>query len=115
LVGEAMKRIACYGSLKKGFWNHSRFGNMTFVRNYTINGVQLYLSYAPYPFAIQNGGSVDVEIYDVDEKLYDMLDMMETGAGYHAVTIGDAVIWVYDNPPTGSKKFEGTNWKGEHL
>ena len=114
-MGFEMKRIGCYGSLKKGFFNHERFGNMEFVRNETIEGVQLYISKVPFPFAVNDGGSVEVEVYDVSPEHFYMLGRMEKEAGYYPLIINDMTIWVYAKPPHGSEKLGNTIWKGEHL
>lgn len=100
-------RLFVYGSLKKGFFNHNRFGfgdAAKFVGEGTASGVSLVrLGDLPYPHAFVNeDGQVKGEVYDLDdERIANAIDAMEHGAGYHPHTVNvngdDAVMCVADD------------------
>lgn len=99
-------RLFVYGSLKKGFFNHDRFGfgdAATFLGEGTASGVSLVrLGDLPYPHAFVNeGGEVKGELYELeDTRIADALDAMERGAGYESrqvqVNGADATMYVAD-------------------
>lgn len=97
-------RIAVYGSLKKGKYNHRE--GMNHVGNSTIRG-SMFMCFS-YPHLYPEDRSVPeqvkeypVEIYEVDEELFGALDRMERGAGYTGEVLSfdtdsgvvDATLW----------------------
>lgn len=114
-------KICCYGSLKQGFWNHRRFNlGGFFVGKDEVENVALYLTTAPYPFAVEESGAdVEVEVYDVPANVFASINWMEVSAGYYRKDLmtayGPASIWLVKEPPHGAQKFEGKSWNGECL
>lgn len=104
-----MKRFASYGSLRKGFWNHDRFGLGEPIATSTIRGkmfVNPNLGY-PYLFSEPFEKEYKVEIYEVSESVYQMIDGMEQGSGYYpeqvlfdveidGVNVIEATVWFAD-------------------
>ena len=98
-----MKKIAVYGSLKKGFWNYDHFlKEANFLgESKIIGGMQMSMGSYPYLFESSEEQKFDteyvVEIYEVEDKIYERIDGMETGAGYYAKEIdtpyGTATIY----------------------
>jgi len=76
-------RIAVYGSLRKGEYNHSRgFANgATHVIDGHIEGAELVGGNA-YPWVVPGNGRVLVEVYDIDDTTFEWIEAMERGAGY---------------------------------
>lgn len=91
-----MKRLFVYGTLKKGRYNHERFGmdHATFVRIATINGYSMYTN-GIYPAAVKGKDSDSIvgEVYDVPDELYDRIERMETYAGYTVDELDDMRIF----------------------
>jgi gamma-glutamylcyclotransferase (GGCT)/AIG2-like uncharacterized protein YtfP len=102
-----MKKMFVYGSLKKGFFNHFRFGfgdKAVFLGTSIAHDVSLVALNPHYPHAFVNkGGIVRGEVYELDDKeIEDSIEWMEQGAGYtqHKVVLdegeGEAVMYVAD-------------------
>ena len=88
---------------------------MKFVREQVLDGLQIYTSTVPFPFCVkEEGGKTHVEVYDVDQNHFNILDNMEKGAGYYPLMIADMTIWIYPKQPEGSQKGNEC-WQGEHL
>ncbi len=101
-----MKLIACYGSLKKGKYNHGALGEgAEFKGDHSIVGVMY--SNGSYP-KLYHVGDIEqlasdklhdhaLEIYNVSDEAYKSINHMELGAGYEAEEIetpyGWATIW----------------------
>lgn len=82
-----MKRFASYGSLRKGFYNHNRFGLGEPIATSTVRGAMYVNPYLGYPMLYEKGDKDKVrdhviEIYEVEDELYDRINMMEEMAGY---------------------------------
>lgn len=84
------KKIAVYGSLKKGFYNHNRFNMGEPIARGKIRGA-MFLMYS-YPHLYRSGfcdkgleRSHEVEVYDVDDDTYNAIKRMEISAGYQEV------------------------------
>lgn len=105
--------VACFGSLKKGFYNHRALGEVDYLGNTTVYGVMyLHGSYPRLyhvvnddydsPFRLPLEKTHEVEVYSVDQAHYEGVRSMELGAGYEEEEIdtpyGKAKI--YFNPHT---------------
>jgi gamma-glutamylcyclotransferase (GGCT)/AIG2-like uncharacterized protein YtfP len=82
-----MRKIAVFGSLKKGFYNHSAFNLGEPLARGTIKG-EMHLTYS-YPHLLRPNASDpklirehEVEIYEIEDGLYSSIASMERGAGY---------------------------------
>lgn len=87
-------KLFVYGSLKRGFFNHTRAGfdkEATFVAPATARGVALkHIDGYPYPHATEDTiGTVRGEVYEVDTNgsMMDYIRRMEQGAGYKEITV----------------------------
>lgn len=84
-----MKIIGVYGSLKKGCYNYDRFrfaDRASFLGNTTIAG-PMYMIGGAYPALFPQTNTHidrmhDLEVYEIDDSLFTMLEGMENGAGY---------------------------------
>lgn len=82
-----MKIVFFYGTLKRGFYNYERFGmdKCEFLGTAEVRGYKMY-SNGIYPAIINSEDDNDIifgEIFKIDDKLFNALNRMETGAGYH--------------------------------
>lgn len=76
-----MKHIAVYGSLKKGKYNHPLLEDSKFIGYVSVSG-ELY-KVSSYPALVMGDGSTyQAELYEVDDRTYDIVYRMELGAGY---------------------------------
>lgn len=77
-----MKRLAFYGSLRKGEYNHRKDLGDPLITG-TIDNAALY-SLGAYPAIVEvkNGGSVVVEVYEIPDDDAKWIERMELGAGY---------------------------------
>lgn len=111
-----MKRIAVYGTLKRGHFNHNRFGEMKFIGTDYIDDLQIWIyDHLGIPFAVPGaGGITTVEVYDIDDDMFENINSMELGAGYKPEIIntcfGKATIWIYPSPPEGTHKMKGISY-----
>lgn len=98
-------RMAVYGTLRRGHYNHDRFpGGVTeVVEGARIPGA-LYVSGLPYLDAYAEDSVVcDILTYDADSDAYKSVCHMEIGAGYVPVmtratkdgVVVDALVWHY--------------------
>jgi gamma-glutamyl-gamma-aminobutyrate hydrolase PuuD/gamma-glutamylcyclotransferase (GGCT)/AIG2-like uncharacterized protein YtfP len=86
----AKRRIVAYGTLRKGSYSYTRYekGLKTILTNIKFPGMQMY-SLGPYPACILSGSSKDiitVDVHEVDEKTFLMIDGMEKSAGYSSMS-----------------------------
>jgi gamma-glutamylcyclotransferase (GGCT)/AIG2-like uncharacterized protein YtfP len=91
-----MKKIAVYGSLKKGKFNHSILEGCKFLGTTQVTGTLYNVS--SYPALCESGNNkYDAEIYDVPPYIYEAIRGMELGAGYKEVIInvGSNEVIVY--------------------
>lgn len=90
-----MKKIAVYGSLKKGRYNHYMLSDSEHIDNIKIKGT-LY-SCGSYPAIIEDGDNYyDAEVYRVSEDVYENVKGMELGAGYKEVKIDGSIVYYAD-------------------
>lgn len=90
-----MKIIGVYGSLKRGCYNHRRYGMEQYpvLATSTIKGAMDLVANS-YPRLYPQGTYGEdlerehvLELYEVPDTLYSSLDMMETSAGYEQHTL----------------------------
>ena len=84
-----MKTFASYGSLKKGYWNHSRFGLGEPISVSKIKGAMYVNPALGYPHLYDVGivpnaveKDYEVEIYEVEDNVFNHIDGMEQSSGY---------------------------------
>ena len=90
------RMIACYGSLRKGFHNHGRWGKMTLKGRSEVRGY-MTLVYDSYPELVldDSAESHEVEIYEVSDDTFDIINNVELSSGYTAVNFDeDTTMWV---------------------
>lgn len=81
-------RLFAYGSLKRGHFNHGRFGfnkTATLIGEGMVDGVTLVqMENTPYPHAVNAvEGQVKGELYELPAgAVWDSIERMELGAGY---------------------------------
>ena len=112
------RKIAVYGSLRKGEYNYDRFGgDKTFkhLGTHSITGYELF-SLGPYPGVrpASKDKSIVVDVLECENGVAAMIDRMETGAGYVAkeITVGEhtATIYEYNYSITGNSIVESGDW-----
>lgn len=109
-----MHKIAVYGSLKKGFYNHARFGMGEPLDTGEIRGAMFLMS--SYPHLYREGvkdsdkeRSHDVEIYEIEDSVYNNISGMELASGYQEVEMevsGHEVVVFYSQDNLGYEN----NW-----
>ena len=89
-----MKRFASYGSLRKGFWNHTRFGLGEPILTTVIAGAMFMDPNLGYPWLFDGQDHIfpsnqmqnyPIEVYEVSEEIYDRINSMEINSGYREV------------------------------
>lgn len=96
-------RTFIYGSLRRGQFNNTRFKGFSdgFKCEGFIRGAQLK-SLGPYPCIVPSDNPEDVvygEIFDVPEKLHEVILRMEEGAGYEYRSVNVEVEANKDEQP----------------
>jgi gamma-glutamylcyclotransferase (GGCT)/AIG2-like uncharacterized protein YtfP len=98
-----MTTLFVYGSLKRGFFNHNRFGfdkAARFIGEGTAEGVGMVrLGRMPYPHAYHAPGMrIAGELYKLHNKrVEEAIEQMEIGAGYKPieVQVGEHTAKIY--------------------
>jgi len=114
-----MKNVFIYGSLKKGFFNHSLISDNPrnkLIRKGFIDGYRLYSLWS-YP-AIKpsiNGERLYVELYSLTDEVFERIDRMEKSAGYVSVEVVDdkdktGIIYVYERGVDEKRFLPLGNW-----
>ena len=117
VIGTGRHLVACYGSLKEGFYNHPALGADAKLMGYAkVSGV-MYLC-GSYPHLYHSDGSTEelefgetpfaeslerqhvVEVYEINSDAFRSINNMELGAGYSAETLdtewGAATVYITD-------------------
>jgi gamma-glutamylcyclotransferase (GGCT)/AIG2-like uncharacterized protein YtfP len=95
-----MNKVAVYGSLKKGKYNHPLIENCKFLGEAEVSGTLYRVS--SYPALVQEGDArYPVEVYELDDRTYQAVKGMEVSAGYYEGTIEfngeDVIVYYADN------------------
>lgn len=67
--------LVVYGTLKQGHPNHHLLKGSLFLGEVTLHGYDMYSVYGHYPAVTYGDGSIQCELYDVDN--FDQLDGLE--------------------------------------
>lgn len=99
-----VKLIGVYGSLKRGCYNNDP--NWPLVRTTTIRGAMTSNGVYPrlYKPTEENQDLVrnyELQILEVSEEDFQVIDNMEQLAGYYSELIGDYVVWWSHLPLSG--------------
>lgn len=116
-----MRKVAVYGSLRKGLHNHSVLGDSKQLGEDELEGFSMY-SLGCYPYVRPDGSdkTIKVEIYEVNDATSDRLDILEGyregGDSYYdrkevETSLGTAWIYFIDEDPCGSPEVHGGDWK----
>ena len=105
------KKVAVYGSLRKGEYNYERFvdyfkGGLEYLRTTVVRGYDLY-DLGAYPgIRVSSDLSKElvVDIMECSDDCFKHIEAMEHGAGYNSVSItvgaDECTIYVYNYPAT---------------
>jgi gamma-glutamylcyclotransferase (GGCT)/AIG2-like uncharacterized protein YtfP len=112
-----MTKIACYGTLKQGHYNHKYFArHLTLISEQEIEGFQMF-NLGHYPCVVRTNNPEDkitVQLMDCDKQGFDKITEMELNAGYviEKVMIGDTIanIFTFTNTPAHARRIETGNW-----
>lgn len=107
-------RIFVYGSLRTSKGNSHWMTNAQLLGNYTIENYQLY-SLGHYPCAVPGNGTVQGEVYRIDNATLAELDALRTVGGEYARQLiqtpyGSAWMYVYQRSVDGLTLIESGNW-----
>jgi gamma-glutamylcyclotransferase (GGCT)/AIG2-like uncharacterized protein YtfP len=90
------KRIAVYGSLKAGKYNHHMIGDSTYQGTIKVRGT-LY-SLGSYPALVDDDGAeYEAEVYEVSDEVYNKVAWIESAAGYKEVEIAGNIVYYADD------------------
>ncbi len=115
-----MKNVFVYGSLKRGFFNHSLISENPrnrFLRKGFVEGYKLYLLWS-YPGIKQSGAAADklyVELYSLRDEVFERIDKMERMAGYTPIEVEDdkekkGILYVYNGEVDEKNFVPYGNW-----
>lgn len=116
-------KVAVYGTLKHGFSNNHILENSVFVRTATLRGYEM-IDLCWFPGVKRTcimECTIDVEIYDVDEKTLERMDALE---GYNVFdpeksmyvraidySTGEPIwVYLYNRDTAGCKTVVGGRW-----
>lgn len=91
--------VAVYGTLRKGYWNHSLIEKTKFIgKTKTDPKWAMHISSGQFPVLIPGSNSIVVEVYDVNKETLARLDMLEGYPNFYnrkliKTEYGDA--WIY--------------------
>lgn len=106
-------KVAVYGTLRQGFWNHKLLENSTFLgKTKTEPRFTMYGHGVPW---ITNTGSTEitVEVYEIDEETFQRLDFLEGYPSYYDrqlinTEFGEA--WIYFRYIEGGFVIDSGDW-----
>ena len=92
-----MKKIAVYGSLRQGMYNHFLLGDSKLLETKEIEIPYKMVSLVYYPALVQDNKSnkIIVEIYEVDDNVYEDVEILEGYPNfYNRITVDGADLYV---------------------
>tara|TARA_R100001086_G_C11848217_1_gene261054 strand:+ start:38887 stop:39210 length:324 start_codon:yes stop_codon:yes gene_type:complete len=90
-----MIKVAVYGSLKRGKYNHRGMDGCKFLGETKLKGTLYRVS--SYPALLEEGDNeYDAEIYEMTEEQYRPIHNMEIGAGYKVGRVDDNIVFYAD-------------------
>lgn len=116
-------KIAVYGTLKKGYGNHSLISGSKFLGETKTEKIYDIYDLGPFPGVKRNGSTaVTVEVYEVDNVTAKRVDILEgyiesnPSQGLYDKEVcktefGDAEIYIYNGEPNSENKIENGEWK----
>lgn len=118
--------IAVYGTLRKGYGNHYLIQESIFLgKTKTEPHWTMYISGGGFPVLIPGENSAVIEVYDIDQKTLNRLDMLEGFPDFYNRKVinteyGDAWIYFMQSYKSNLSITSGDyadyfNWRGYHL
>lgn len=108
-----MIKIAVYGSLKEGGFNHIAYGLTKPLGTVSIPNYNLH-SMGYYPAAVSGKGTIVAEVYGVDKDTHWEICRMEAVAGYMPVIVdtefGQCFMYEYIFDTPKNSLIENGNW-----
>ncbi len=69
-------RVFVYGTLRKGQYNHYLLNKARFIKDTRVDGFQMY-SRGFFPFLYEGEGSIIAELYEINQRIFFSLDLLE--------------------------------------
>ena len=122
-----MHKVAVYGSLRKGMYNHSLIEDAKYLGKYETKPAYSMYAVSTYPGIKANGHtSITMEVYEVDDDLLELVDQLEGYSSkrkhndfYNRVTVntpyGLAYTYLYvPEIPEGAEQVQEGDWVRYH-
>lgn len=115
-------RVAVYGTLKRGGYNHSLMGSARFLGEEQMSQITLY-DLGPYPGAKQEESEgVTVEVFEISEEDLERLDVLEEyvmeapESGLYdrrqfPTRFGAAWVYLFNPPVAGRQSIRRGGWQ----
>lgn len=116
-----MEKVFVYGSLKKGFQNHSLLKESKFIGNAEISGYKMYnLGYFPGIVESDAKNIVKGEIYKIDKNVETRLDYLEGiphlyRKEYINTEFGVCIVYVYNRDVSMDEIINSGEWTIDEL
>ena len=112
-------RIAVYGSLRKGRYNHHFMNGCSFIGIDRSHGWDMY-SNGSYPYVVAGKGSITVEIFEVTRATLSKIDILEGYPVHYFRTLVETRLgscWLYhvERVPEGCFAIPGGDWTGSET
>lgn len=109
-------KIAVYGSLRKGRYNHYYLAGSRFLGIDRLHGWDMY-SNGSYPYVVAGKGSITVEAYRVSVTKLSEIDLLEGYPAHYSrtrVETRHGSCWLYhvERVPEGCFAVPGGDWTG---
>jgi len=69
-------RVFVYGTLRKGQYNHYLLDKARFIKDTRVDGFQMF-SRGFFPFLYEGEGSIVAELYEINQRIFFSLDLLE--------------------------------------
>ena len=112
-------KIAVYGSLRKGHYNHLFLTSSRFVGIDRLDGWDMY-SNGSFPYVVVGKGSITVEVYEVSGPTLSKIDHLEGYPVHYSrtrVETRHGSCWLYhvERVPEGCFAVPGGDWAGRKI
>lgn len=118
------ERVFCYGTLKRGYGNHSLLRDSKFIGEAETQPILTMVDLGSFPAVLLNSDgetAVKGEVYEVNEATMQQLDWLEGHPNFYRrvqVSTNLGPVWIYTLPPEKYRNYTEIPsgvWEGRNV